>query len=175
METEGKDDFGQFSPGNKFYQLRSKFGRDKIIEDAEILHEKITEYFIEVEGRKIDKPDLIKTGDLAGQQVNIKIDDFPTKEELATFLGFAKWESLKNYKEYTPAFLEVITWAETQIHNWKFKMTSVGVLNANIISRDLGLIDRKDVEINDKRNIDTSKLSDSALEELENALKADEE
>lgn len=34
--------------------------------------------------------------------------------------------------------------------------------------------DKKEVEIDDKRDLDTSKLSDSALEELENALKADE-
>lgn len=35
--------------------------------------------------------------------------------------------------------------------------------------------DKKEVEIEDKRTINTEKLSDSALDELENALKTDEE
>ena len=148
MATEGKDDIGLYSKGNKFYRLRSKDGRNKIFENADNLLLKINEYFDEVEDMTIDKPEMIKGGDLAGTQVNLKIDDFPTKEELATFLGFAKWESLKNYKEYSPDFLEVITWAETQIYNWKFKMTSIGVLNANIIARDLGLADKQDLTTN---------------------------
>lgn len=136
------------SKGNKFYRLRSKDGRDRIFESADNLLQKINEYFEEVEERTIDKPEMLKSGDLAGTQVTLRVDDFPTKEELATFLGFAKWESLKNYKEYGLDFLEVITWAETVMYNWKFKMTSIGVLNANIIARDLGLADKQDLTTN---------------------------
>lgn len=134
--------------GNKYYKLRSKDGRNKIFENAEDLNTEIEKYFQEKSESFINKPDIIKSGDLAGENIQIKIDDFPTKEELAINLGFAKWESLKNYKEYTEDFLEVITWAETVIYNWKLKYTAIGVLNANIIARDLGIADKQDLTTN---------------------------
>ncbi|NML70055.1 hypothetical protein HHL23_09600 [Chryseobacterium sp. RP-3-3] len=134
--------------GNKYYKLRSKDGRNKIFENAEDLNTEIEKYFQEKSESFINKPDIIKSGDLAGENIQIKIDDFPTKEELSIYLGFAKWESLKNYKEYTEDFLEVITWAETVIYNWKLKYTAIGVLNANIIARDLGIADKQDLTTN---------------------------
>lgn len=134
--------------GNKYYKLRSKDGRNKIFEDSETLNIEIDKYFQEKANSYINKPDIIKSGDLAGENIQLQIADFPTKEELATFLGFAKWESLKNYKEYSNDFLEVIEWAETQIYNWKLKYTAIGVLNPNIIARDLGIADKQDLTTN---------------------------
>lgn len=128
--------------GNKFYLLRSKDGRDRLFENPEKLLEEIVKYFDEVKEKTIDKPELIKSGDFAGQQFNLSIDDFPTKPELAIFLGFAKWESFKNYKDYSVDFLEVITWAEETIANWKLKMAAANILNPNIIARDLGLSEK---------------------------------
>lgn len=170
MSTEGKDDIGLYSKGNKFYRLRSKDGRDKVFENADNLLLKINEYFEEVEERTIDKPEMLKSGDLAGTQVTLRVDDFPTKEELATFLGFAKWESLKNYKEYSSDFLEVITWAETQIYNWKFKMASVGSINANIIARDLGISDKQDVKSYNENINYNSEITDDRIEEIKTKL-----
>lgn len=131
--------------GNKYYKLRSKDGRNKVFESAKDLNTEIENYFNEKSNSFINKPDIIKSGESAGANIQMRIDDFPTKEELAIYLGFAKWESLKNYKEYSDDFLEVITWAETVIYNWKLKYTAIGVLNANIIARDLGITDRQDL------------------------------
>lgn len=134
--------------GNQYYKLRSKDGRNKLFENSEDLRNEITLYFEEKANSIIKKPDVVKSGEFVGTQVFTEIQDFPTKEELAIFLGFAKWESLKNYKEYSNDFLEVITWAETIIYNWKLKYTAIGVLNANIIARDLGLADKQDLTSN---------------------------
>ncbi|MEG0848525.1 MAG: terminase small subunit [Myroides sp.] len=156
--------------GNKYYKLRSKDGRNKIFENSEDLNTEIEKYFHEKSESFINKPDIIKSGDLAGENIQIKIDDFPTKEELAIYLGFAKWESLKNYKEYTEDFLEVITWAETVIYNWKFKMASVGSINANIIARDLGISDKQDVKSYNENINYNSEITDDRIEEIKNKL-----
>ena len=132
---------------NKFYELRSKDGRDKLFNDPEVLKSEIVKYFTKVESKTLIKPELIKSGMDAGKQVELLIGDFPTKPELAIELGFAKWESLKNYKEYSLDFLEVITWAEETIANWKLKEAAIGNLNPNIIARDLGLADKTENKI----------------------------
>lgn len=156
--------------GNKYYKLRSKDGRNKIFENAGDLNIEIEKYFQEKSESFINKPDIIKSGDLAGENIQIKIDDFPTKEELAIYLGFAKWESLKNYKDYSEDFLEIITWAETVIYNWKLKYTAIGVLNANIIARDLGISDKQDVKSYNENINYNSEITDDRIEEIKNKL-----
>ena len=133
--------------GNKFHELRSKDGRDKLFESPEVLKAEIIKYFKSVSEKTLKKPELIKSGDFAGRQYDLEIDDFPTKPELAHFLGFAKWESLSNYKDYTLDFLEVVTWAEETIANWKLKEAAIGNLNPNIIARDLGLADKSETKV----------------------------
>jgi len=51
-----------------------------------------------------------------------------------------------NYKEKVD-FLEVTTRAEQIIYEQKFTGASADLLNANIIARDLGLVDKKEAKI----------------------------
>lgn len=129
--------------GNEFWKLRSKHGRDRIIESPEVMLDAIHEFLELKENTYLDKPEMIKGGEMAGIQVNLKVKDYPTLSELAHFLGFMTLKSWRDYKE-RDGFLTVITYAEEIISNWKLKGTAIGVYNHNIVARDLGLVDKKE-------------------------------
>lgn len=66
-------------------------------------------------------------------------------------------------KGSTEDFLTVITRIEQTIYTQKFEGAVVGAFNANIIARDLGLVDKK--EVADPGNTpDLSKLSEEELD-----------
>ena len=65
----------------------------------------------------------------------------------------------------------VIAWAENVIYRQKFEGASADMLNPNIIARDLGLADKKDLSSSDrsmspKAALDVSRLSPEALAEI---------
>jgi len=51
----------------------------------------------------------------------------------------------KKYKEHKD-FLDIITHIETIIYTQKFEGAAAGHYNANIIARDLGLADKKELD-----------------------------
>lgn len=128
---------------NNFWTLRSKHGRDKIFSDPVILLEAAGEYFETVNAAPWHKNEAIKGGDAAGTIVQIPTQQPYTLKGLCHFLGirFPTWELYKQREE----FKEVITEIEDFVYNQKFIGATVGAFNANIIARDLGLVDKKDV------------------------------
>ena len=62
---------------------------------------------------------------------------------LYLFLGISQ-QTWYNYRA-DPVFAEVCTIAEKMVYNQKFEAASAGLLNAMIISRDLGLAERKEL------------------------------
>ncbi|HEY5125372.1 MAG TPA: terminase small subunit, partial [Ignavibacteria bacterium] len=69
-------------------------------------------------------------------------------------------------KEKDEDFLTVITDIETTIRTQKFQGASADLLNANIISRDLGLMDKSSVDM----TTDLSNLSEEQLNYIANKL-----
>lgn len=53
-----------------------------------------------------------------------------------------QWREWRNTRQ---DLVPVIEWAETVIRDQKFTAAAAGLLNANIISRDLGLADRREI------------------------------
>lgn len=128
--------------GNRFWEKRSKHGRDKIFTDPELLWEAAVEYFKWCE----DNP-LIET-DFRGKDANeVEIP----KMRAFTWHGlelFIDIHSLRDYKtnpEYKD-FSQVITRIEKIIYDQKFTGAAAGFLNPNIIARDLGLTDRQELD-----------------------------
>ncbi|MBA9076087.1 DNA-packaging protein [Rufibacter quisquiliarum] len=66
-------------------------------------------------------------------------------------------------KKASEDFLTVITRIEQTIYTQKFEGAVVGAFNANIISRDLGLVDKKEVS-DPSATPDLTKLSDEELD-----------
>lgn len=128
--------------GNQFWKLRSKHGRDKIFTDPEILWEAACDYFEWCESNALIEIDF--RGKDANEVELPKMRAF-TWEGLELFLDI---HSLRDYKtkENYKDFAQVITRIEKVIWNQKFTGAAAGFLNPNIIARDLGLADKKEVD-----------------------------
>ena len=128
-----------FTNGNEFWKLKSKFGRDKIFETPEILEAECNEYIIQTSQLTLDEQSWHgKDGDEKTKHHPVPL----TLTGLWVFLNISKsvWYDYKA----RPAFLEVITRVEAIFFTQKFNYASTGHFNANIIARDLGLIDKQD-------------------------------
>ena len=133
--------------GNKFWQLRSKHGRDKLFKTPELLWEAACEYF-----KWCDENPLLERKAFAYQGVIIT-EDMPRMRAYTihglTFYLNCNTEYFRRFKaelkEKDKDFCRVIKDIEETIFRQKFEGAACDLLNANIISRDLGLADKQDV------------------------------
>lgn len=136
--------------GNQFWKLRSKHGRDKLFATPNLLWEAACEYF-----EWIDENPLIEI-DYVGKdatQVEKPHTRPYTLEGLVMYLDactnywkeFRKRCNENNEKD----FIAIITRVEEIIRRQKFEGAACGFYNANIIARDLGLSDKKDLTSSD--------------------------
>jgi len=66
---------------------------------------------------------------------------------LCLFLGIDR-KTWRNYSKRTKGFIATTTRVEDIIYEQKFTGASSGLLNPNIIARDLGLQNKQDVNLN---------------------------
>lgn len=126
--------------GNNFWKLRSKHGRDRIIQSPEILEEAANEYFQWC----IDNPIIQK--DYRGKDAEMVYLEHPRvfqKDAFALFCGLAQWRTIEELKAVSKDFMQVVTRIEQAIKTQKFEHAAVGMFNSNIIARDLGLADKQ--------------------------------
>ena len=155
--------------GNQNWKLRSKHGRDKIFSDPEILIDAVGEYFSWAEKNPWYRSESIRSGGLAGKVVKVPIERPLTLKALVHFLGisFDTWQLYKNRTE----FCEIITTIEAYMYTQKLEGSIVGVFSGNIISRLLGLVDKKEQNIiEEKEEYDYSKLTTEELFQLKELL-----
>lgn len=121
---------------NQFWKARSKHGRDKIFKSPKQLWDACVEYFDWCEKNPII---TYKPFSSDGKSWNheVPVMRAMTIQGLCIFLDVTT-ETWNNYKK-DKDFFGVITRAEEVMYNQKFTGASAGVLNANIIARDLGL------------------------------------
>lgn len=130
--------------GNQFWKLRSKHGRDKLFETPQLLWEAACEYFKWCEDNPIEAEDNKGTKNLN----KVKFARPFTKEGFFLYVGVSdNWLS-EFKKTASEDFLEVIHKIELIIRKQKLEGGIVGIYNANIIARDLGLSDKSTVEQN---------------------------
>jgi hypothetical protein len=135
--------------GNQLWKLRAKHGRDKLFETPEFLWEAAVEYFENCDKNpwKRQKVPYTLTGFLVFIEAN--------KEY---------WRDFK--KAQHNGFSGVIEKIEMIIYDQKYTGAAVGAFNANIISRDLGLVDKQEHTGKDGQDLFGSKSDD----ELKNML-----
>lgn len=131
--------------GNQFWKLRSKHGRDKIFATPEILWDAACEYFEWCEENPWEKQHWVgKDGD----EVTVKLQRPFTLHGLCVFLGV----NTKYFNDFEQTcgkdFSELCTRIKEIIYSQKFEGAAVGLYNANIIARDLGLRDNQDLTTN---------------------------
>jgi len=144
--------------GNQFWKLRSTHGRDKLFSSPDILWEESCKYFEWCDANPLAKVEQARGGkgkkDLKVTDKGIKSEDtglieMPlmrayTWEGLELYLDL---DSLKRYKteDSHKDFWQVITRIGKIIYTQKFTGAASGLLNPNIIARDLGLTDKQEL------------------------------
>lgn len=134
--------------GNKFWKIRSKHGRERIFNNADTMLQAAYEYFEWNSNNTWFKSEAIKSGDMAGTIMKVPTERPLTIEGLTQFWGVNKRyleDFEKGLKVDDKDFSAVITHIREVIYRHKFEGASVGAFNATIMSRELGLVDKKDM------------------------------
>lgn len=128
--------------GNEFWKARSSHGRDPLFADAGSLLDACCEYFDWVEANPL------KEAQAFAYQGKVVLQELPkmramTIDGLCIFLDIARrtWDGYRAREDFVP----VTTRVEEIIRTQKFTGASAGLLNANIIARDLGLADKSEL------------------------------
>lgn len=125
--------------GNQFWKQRAKHGRDKIFSTPQMLWDAACEYFewcdthplmsYEWNGKDPVKCDLEKMRPY-------------TLKGLCIFLDVSE-QYIQQFDETDKDFSLIITRIRNVIYTQKFEGAAAGLLNTNIIARELGLIDQQ--------------------------------
>ncbi len=132
---------GQFKIGNKLWQMRSKDGKEpKYKPDA--LWEKALEYFQWIEDNPLLEEQLFAYQGIITRQTVTKMHAM-TYQGLELFLDISRqtWDNYRKNNDY----LAVTNAIEKIIYEQKFSGAAATLLNPNIIARDLGLSDKRDI------------------------------
>ncbi len=134
--------------GNRFWELRSKHGRDKLFATPELLWEAACEYFDWMETNPLYESKAFAF------QGEVTMATLP-KMRAMTLSGLCFYlhcdeAYFRNFKiqdrENKEDFITVIKEIEKVVYNQKFQGAAADLLNANIIARDLGLTDKQEVK-----------------------------
>ena len=138
----------QYNPASLAWRIRSKAwlkrgmdGPKFKYEDPQELWDACCEYFEWIENAPLWEAKLVK------YKEHSEIERLPkmramTVGGLSVFLGITR-QTWADYRKNRPEMANVIAAAEEIIFNQKFEGAAADMLNANIISRDLGLIDKQ--------------------------------
>jgi hypothetical protein len=137
----------QFKPGNQTWRQRNSHGRPLIFGQPEELRAACNAYFQWVNDNPLIEVELVKYQGEA-TQVEVPRMRAATLIGLCNFLDIGKstWHGYRR----KPDFSEVTERVESIIYQQKFEGAAAGLLNGNIISRELGLKDRREVKDRDR-------------------------
>ena len=133
--------------GNQFWKARAKHGRDKIFGTPQIMLEAAFDYFSWVEDNPLTKS-IVFQGAVSGTENLMRAMTIKglciywgvNTQYLNDFIG-----NLNLDDEEAKDFSSVISTIKEIIETQKFEGASAGLLNPNIIARDLGLTDKKEL------------------------------
>lgn len=128
--------------GNEFWKIRSTHGRAPIFPSPEALWEACCEYFEWVEANPL------KEAQAFAYQGTVTVHELSkmramTVGGLCIFLDISQqaWSEYRTRQ----GFGEITTRVDEIIRSQKFGGAAAGLLNANIIARDLGLADKSEL------------------------------
>ena len=127
--------------GNQYWQFAETTGRPKSYQPDE-LWEKAKQYFDWCIGSPWFKNEAIKGGEAAGTIVQIPTAKPFTLKGFTLFAGIS-FQTFENYGK-NKDFLEIVTRIRDICYTQKYEGAAVGVFNANLIARDLGIKEQID-------------------------------
>ena len=143
----------QFGTGNQFWKARSRHGPlpkfPEGEEGARMLQEACEDYFQWCEENPLleDRVQSVSQGmNMGSELVHEPVEKLRafTLNGLTLFIDVTD-QTWRDWRSGRPDLLGVILWAEKTIKDQKFVAAAAGLLNANIISRDLGLADKTEI------------------------------
>lgn len=140
------------APGNQYWKMRSKHGRNPTYATAEDLWSACVEYFEWVEENPL-LVDTLVTYEGDASHVEVKRMRAMTLTGLYIFLEIGK-STWKLWREERKDLKDVIERVEAVIYTQKFEGAAAGILNASIIARDLGLAEKTDATVNLRKHED---------------------
>lgn len=144
--------------GNRFWEARSSHGRKPIFAKPEDLEDACTQYFT----WNADNPLMVhKVTQTNGEQVDMWLEK-PRAMTLRGLYGYigihaSTWAEFR-HKE---GFSDITANIEDSIYQQKLEGASADIFNANIIARELALVDKTETRMS---------LTDLSDEELERKL-----
>jgi len=164
----GKDPkTGRFTTGNRWWQARSSHGANPKFATAEDLRDACMQYFQWNDDNPLYKDQLVT---FQGQATHEPV----AQMRAMTLIGLCQFIDIdmttwEDWRKNRADLSRVVQWAEKTIYRQKFEGASADLLNANIIARDLGLADKKDLSSSDgtmtpKPSIDLMKAPPELLE-----------
>lgn len=143
MTADRRDaDNGQFLPGNRFWEARSSAGPKPKFATPEALWSACLEYFEWVTTNPLHEAKAFAyEGEVTVQAMPLM--RAMTIGGLCLFLDIDRktWALWRNERS---DLLPIVNAAEEVIRTQKFEGASAGLLNANIIARDLGLAEKQE-------------------------------
>ena len=147
-----------FKYGNKALTYKEKQIRSRVFAKPETLLEAFDEYEIYIKENPWMMNELVKSGDLAGIVMEVPTVVPMTIRGYCRFIGltYAWWKYRRKECELSEKtsealYLSAMEEIEEGIYNHKFKGGAVGAFNANLISRDLGIAEKTEVDVKDHR------------------------
>ena len=130
--------------GNRFWEARTTHGRDKIFASNETLWDACCEYFKWVEDNPLLESKSYQFQGVPFQDTVAKMRAM-TISGLVTFLNIDRstWTAWKTDKDFSAT----VTRVEDIIYDQKFSGAAADLLNASLIGRDLGLVDKREDNI----------------------------
>lgn len=127
--------------GNQFWLQRSSHGRKPKFGSADDLWDACCEYFQWVEDNPLYEDGLVTFQGIAKHEPLAKMRAM-TVTGLCIFLDIARstWDAWRG----VDGFSDIATRVDEVIRTQKFEGASAGLLNPNIIARDLGLADKQE-------------------------------
>lgn len=160
--------------GNRFWEARTKHGRDKLFANPAVLWDACMEYFEWVEDNPLheekafggkDGPSTIDVAKMRAMSIG----------GLTLFLDieYQTWSRYRANKDFS----EVCTRVEEIIRQQKFTGAAADLLNPAIIARDLGLVDKREIKsanVNITKQITDEMPADKAADVWLEILKSEE-
>jgi hypothetical protein len=134
--------------GNKFWQLRSKHGRDKIFSSGDMIMEACDEYMTSLYDNPLKEHDFVGKD---AKEVEKNKKHVPTWGGFATFCGvhsdyFKQIQT--DYKNEKDEIKKDIYHAVSRVNDIffhdKFAAASAGLANPSLIGKDLQIVERHD-------------------------------
>lgn len=130
--------------GNEFWKRRTKHGRDKLFSKPEVLWEAAQEYFQWCFDNPLIEIDFVGKDATQVQKPKIRAFTWSGLELYLDIDSLREYKSNPDYKEFS----QIITRIEKIMYTQKFEGAAAGLLNPNIIARDLRLNDGDPVPTN---------------------------